>query len=72
MCLRLSHPVQIEAALDFVQTTLEPFGVGPVEAGEPVERSRGAGLARVVLLDGGRTRLRWLVGPSGMQCGTAA
>ena len=38
MRLGLAHPVKIEARLDPVPTALQPFGVGAVDPGKPIER----------------------------------
>ena len=46
MRLGLGHPMQIEACLDPVQTTLQPFGIGAVDPGEPVESREGEASSR--------------------------
>jgi len=38
MRLGLGHSMKIEACFDPVQTTLQPFGVGAVDPGKPIER----------------------------------
>jgi hypothetical protein len=38
MRLGLGHSVKIEARLDPVQTTLQPFGIGAVDPGKTIER----------------------------------
>ena len=50
MRLSLGHSVQIKARLDFVQATLQPFGVGSVDATELIEPDRGMRRARVALI----------------------
>jgi hypothetical protein len=37
MRLGLSHSMKIETCLDPVQTALQPFGVGAVDAGKTIE-----------------------------------
>lgn len=58
MGLGLRHSMQIESCLDFVQTALQPLGVGAVDPGEAIEaRWRPCqGLARV--RSSGRSRIR--------------
>jgi hypothetical protein len=38
MGLGLGHSMKIEACFDPVQTAFQPFGVGAVDPGKPVER----------------------------------
>lgn len=50
MRLGLSHSVEIEACLYFVQTALQPFRVGAIDPGKAIER-RHVRLEHTALLD---------------------
>ena len=56
MSLRLSHSMEIETCLDFVQATLQPLSICAVDAGKAVEgrrRMRGDSLTFVPPAAGG-------------------
>ena len=59
MRLGLGHSVKIEACLDPVQTALQPFGVGAVDPGKPIEwRQRHMRRCSAALLNSRRSGVR--------------
>ena len=58
MCTGLGQSVQVEACIDFVQTTLQPLGICAVDPGKTVKRRGGVRQTRMVVLSWGRSGLR--------------